>query len=271
MPQFLMFTSQYIGERIHRGVTYCPLQINLPLLCPQSLSLSYNLKFFLPPIVFHGIIYEFGLQVEDHGLSSIFFPFLVAEEDVCSEIRMLEGAIDVDSNDVHLQEQIDVMNARNLAMEFLHEMGWFLRRSQLMSRVKEVGSCPNTFPLTRFWWLMSFAVDREWSAVVKKLLDLLFQGIVDLGNISPSSVLSSSDLLHSAVRKKCKSIVEVLLRYAPTSALKGTSDGNYLFRPDMPGPLNITPLHIAASSSGAENILDSLTNDPGQVFTLSAV
>ncbi|KAH7666562.1 Ankyrin repeat-containing domain-containing protein [Dioscorea alata] len=226
--------------------------------CGGSQCLSFSCS--LPNTSGRGFI-----EVEDHGLSSIFFPFLVAEEDVCSEIRMLERAIDVYSNDVHLQEQINVMNARNLAIEFLHEMGWFLRRSQLMSRVKEVGSCPSAFPLTRFWWLMSFAVDREWSAVVKKLLDLLFQGIVDLGNISPSSLLSSSDLLHSAVRKKCKSIVEVLLRYAPTSALKGTSDGNYLFRPDMPGPLNITPLHIAASSSGAENILDSLTSDPGQL------
>ncbi|KAJ0978668.1 hypothetical protein J5N97_014142 [Dioscorea zingiberensis] len=205
------------------------------------------------------------IEIEDHGLSSIFFPFLVAEEDVCSEIRMLEKAIDVYSSDVCLQEQLDVMNARNLAIDFLHEMGWFLRRSQLISRVKDVGSRSNSFPLSRFWWLMTFAVDREWSAVVKKLLDLLFQGNVDLGNVSPSGLLSSSDLLHSAVRKKCKSIVELLLRYTPTSALKGTSDCSLLFRPDMLGPLNITPLHIAAASSGAENILDALTNDPGQL------
>ncbi|KAJ0978690.1 hypothetical protein J5N97_014164 [Dioscorea zingiberensis] len=205
------------------------------------------------------------IEIEDHGLSSIFFPFLVAEEDVCSEIRMLEKAIDVYSSDVCLQEQLDVMNARNLAIDFLHEMGWFLRRSQLISRVKDVGSRSNSFPLSRFWWLMTFAVDREWSAVVKKLLDLLFQGNVDLGNVSPSGLLSSSDLLHSAVRKKCKSIVELLLRYTPTSALKGTSDCSLLFRPDMLGPLNITPLHIAAASSGADNILDALTNDPGQL------
>lgn len=39
----------------------------------------------------------------------------------------------------------------------------------------------------------------------------------------------------------------------------------FLFRPDMLGPSGLTPLHIASSTSGAESILDALTNDPGQL------
>ncbi|RRT34445.1 hypothetical protein B296_00054277 [Ensete ventricosum] len=107
-------------------------------------------------------------------------------------------------------------------------------------------------------------MNREWSAVVKKLLDILFSGTVDAGKKSPMELALAENLLHSAVQMKSKALVEFLLRYVPNRTSKDTDPERFLFRPDMFGPSGITPLHIAASTADAENILDALTDDPGQ-------
>ncbi|XP_008810336.2 squamosa promoter-binding-like protein 6 [Phoenix dactylifera] len=202
------------------------------------------------------------IEVEDHGLSNCFLPFIVAEEDVCSEIRMLENAIDVTACKDHDQGRTDAKNARIEALDFLNEFGWLLRRNHLRSRSEQIKYCPNVFHLKRFRQLMAFAMDREWCAVVKKLLDILFNGTVDVGGRSPVELALSENLLHTAVRKNCKAMVELLLRYIPDKMSKETSYDRFLFRPDIVGPSNITPLHIAAASSGADDILDALTDDP---------
>ncbi|XP_038988522.1 squamosa promoter-binding-like protein 6 [Phoenix dactylifera] len=202
------------------------------------------------------------IEVEDHGLSNCFFPFIVAEEDVCSEIRMLENAIDVITCNNQDQERADAKNSRNLALDFLNEFGWLLRRNHLKSRTDQIKSFPNAFTLTRFRQLMAFAMDRQWCAVVKKLLDILFNGTVDVGGHTPVELALSEDLLHAAVRKNCKAMVELLLKYVLVKTSKETGHGKFLFRPDMVGPSSITPLHIAAASSGADDVLDALTDDP---------
>ncbi|KAJ6819290.1 squamosa promoter-binding-like protein 12 [Iris pallida] len=225
----------------------------------QSLSFSCS----IPNATGRGYI-----EVEDNGLSCSFFPFIVAEEDVCSEIRMLENLISVSTCDDILQEKPDATSGR-LAMNFLNEIGWLLQRSHLKTRSEEVISGQGLFSLKRFRWLMRFAMEQEWCAVVKKLLNILFEGIVDLGGLTPSELALSEELLHLAVRKNCKSMVELLLRYRPDAASEETGSRNFLFRPDMIGPSNLTPLHIAASISGAEGVLDALLDDPGQ-FGLKA-
>jgi len=214
------------------------------------------------------LILEFiilAFQVEDHGLSSGFFPYVVAEEDVCCEIRKLEDSINRGSRDDILKEKSDLTSERNRALNFLNEMGWLLRRSHLKFRSKQVNSCSDLFSLKRFRWLMMFAMDREWCAVVKKLLDILYQGIVDLGGCTPSELALSENLLHFAVKKNCKLMVKFLLTYKPDTVLDETTTDCFLFRPDMLGPSDMTPLHVAASVSGAEGVLDALINDPGQV------
>ncbi|KAJ8620425.1 hypothetical protein MRB53_028954 [Persea americana] len=210
------------------------------------------------------------IEVEDHGLSSSFFPFIVAEQDVCSEIRMLESAIDVDESNGTSQKRIDAAKSRTNALDFLHEMGWLLRRSHLRSRSDR--SLLDVFPFIRFKWLMEFSMDHDWCSVVKKLLDVLFEGTVDAGGSSSVELaLSEMGLLHKAVRRNCRPMVELLLKYAPDNA--GHHHGqrvdggfkNFLFRPDALGPASVTPLHIAASRDDTENVLDALTDDPGKV------
>jgi hypothetical protein len=78
-------------------------------------------------------------------------------------------------------------------------------------------------------------------------------------------------LLHRAVRRNSRSLVELLLRYVPEkfgskdTALVGGSHESILFRPDVTGPAGLTPLHIAAGKDGSEDVLDTLTEDPGMV------
>lgn len=204
------------------------------------------------------------IEVEDHGLSNGFFPFVVAEEDVCCEIRMLENLINLASCGDILPEKLNVAGARNQALNFLNEMGWLLQRSNLKVRSKQDNYSSDLFSLKRFRWLMTFAMDWEWCAVVKKLLDILFQGIVELGGCTPSELALSENLLHIAVEKNYKLMVKFLVTYKPTTTSTETTADCFLFRPDMLGPSDITPLHIAASLDGAEVILDALISDPGQ-------
>ncbi|WVZ61137.1 hypothetical protein U9M48_011055 [Paspalum notatum var. saurae] len=199
------------------------------------------------------------IEVEDSGFSNGFFPFIVAENDVCSEVSELESIFESSSN-----EHADVDNARDQALEFLNELGWLLHRANIMSKQDEMDTHTAAFNIWRFRNLGIFAMEREWCAVIKMLLDFIFVGLVDVGSRSPEEVVLSENLLHAAVRRKSVKMIKFLLRYKTNTNSKETAQ-TYLFRPDALGPSTITPLHIAAASSDAEDVLDVLTNDPGLV------
>ncbi|PSS06264.1 Squamosa promoter-binding-like protein [Actinidia chinensis var. chinensis] len=228
-----------------------------------------NFSCSIPAVTGRGFI-----EVEDNGLSSSFFPFIVAEKDVCSEIRTLERSIELPETD-DIQGESAQIEARNQALDFVHEMGWLLHRNHLKSRLGHLDPNSGLFPLGRFKWLMEFSMDHDWCAVVKKLLDILLDGTVGAGEhpfLKPA--LSEMGLLHRAVRRNSRSLVECLLKYVPEnvtdelrselSSLVG-GDENFLFRPDVAGPAGLTPLHVAAGRDGSEDVLDALTDDPGKV------
>ncbi|KAJ1292869.1 hypothetical protein BS78_01G023300 [Paspalum vaginatum] len=199
------------------------------------------------------------IEVEDSGFSNGFFPFIVAENDVCSEVSELESIFESSSN-----EHADVDNARDQALEFLNELGWLLHRANIMSKQDEMDTHPAAFNIWRFRNLGIFAMEREWCAVIKMLLDFIFIGLVDVGSRSPEEVVLSENLLHAAVRRKSVKMIKFLLGYKLNKNSKETAQA-YLFRPDARGPSTITPLHIAAASSDAEAVVDVLTDDPGLV------
>lgn len=211
------------------------------------------------------------IEVEDGGLSSSFFPFIVAEEDVCSEIRMLEQALELtETDDIHHRFNTE-LEARNQALEFIHEMGWLLHRNHLKSRLGDF-DLRAEFTVRRLKWLMEFSIDRDWYAVVRKLLNALLDGTVDAGELKLA--MSDMGLLHRAVRRNSRPLVEFLLRYVPERvsdelgsqfySLVG-GEGDFLFKPDFEGPAGLTPLHIAAGRDDSEDVLDALTDDPGKV------
>lgn len=192
------------------------------------------------------------MQVEEHGFSNSFFPFIVAEKEVCSEIRALEDTVDVST--------LDSSIPRDEALKFLNELGWLLKKSQALSLSNSNALGQGAFQLARFEWLIRFSINQDWCHVVRMLLDILFTGAVNLsGKKSPRDVAVSMNLLLDAVRRNCRGMVETLLRYS-------FNGEGYIFRPDAPGPLKLTPLHIAASRSSAEGVIDALTSDPNMVF-----
>lgn len=140
-------------------------------------------------------------------------------------------------------------------------------------------------PSLRLKQLLVYSVERNWCAVVTKLLDIAFGNEdFDAAFIEFSAALQEEvSLLHRAVRKKCRPMVELLLSYVP-SFLSGINDTNSrsfkqklefkvkwgsIFKPDMRGPAGLTPLHIAATIKDAEHIVDALTSDPCQVSKIS--
>ncbi|KAI6692857.1 hypothetical protein NL676_020567 [Syzygium grande] len=213
------------------------------------------------------------IEVEDHGLSCSFFPFVVAEEEVCSEIRMLESEIEALETPLYIKQEPEMAEARSKALDFINEIGWLLHRSHVKRRLGDLDHNVGLFPFRRFKWLMEFAMEHNWCAVVKKLLGICFNGVVDAGE-HPSIDLAmlEMNLLHRAVRRNCRAMVEFLLRYIPreVSDKAGLQQAqqisenrrNFLFKANAVGPAGLTPLHIAASSKGFELVLDALTNDP---------
>lgn len=210
------------------------------------------------------------IEIEDDSLSSSFFPFIVAESDVCSEICTLESALEVVGTADDIQEA-EKMEQRNLALDFINEIGWLLHRRRLKFRLAHMDPTSDLFSFKRFRSLMEFSIDHDWCAVVKKLLGILFSGTVDSGEYpSIELALGEIGLLHRAVRRNCRPMVEFLLNCYPETFLDNSGSeekeslkgGFILFRPDAVGPGHLTPLHVAASRDGSENVLDALTDDP---------
>ncbi|KAG5038810.1 hypothetical protein AAZX31_07G216400 [Glycine max] len=232
----------------------------------QHLSFSCQ----IPSVTGRGFI-----EVEDHGLSSCSFPFIVAEQEVCSEICKLENVIEEAETTDDIQIKNQHMEEKTQALDFLQEMGWLLHRSHVKFKLGSMAPFHDLFQFNRFAWLVDFSMDHGWCAVMKKLLDIIFEGGVDAGeHASIELALLNMGLLHRAVKRNCRPMVELLLRFVPVK----TSDGadsemkqvaeapdRFLFRPDTVGPAGLTPLHVAASMSGSENVLDALTNDPRMV------
>ncbi|KAH9766516.1 Squamosa promoter-binding-like protein 1 [Citrus sinensis] len=216
------------------------------------------------------------IEVEDHGLSSSFVPFIVAEQEVCSEICMLESAIEAAEISDDFQKIAEKTEVKNQALDFLHEMGWLLHRSHMKFRLGHLHPNFYFFPFKRFKWLLEFSMEHDWCAVVKKLLGILFDGTVDTGDHTSSELaILEMGLLHKAVRRNCRPMVELLLNYAPDNVLDkpgsrqkqlvDRAHSGFIFKPNVIGPAGLTPLHVAACRDDAENVLDALTDDPGSV------
>ncbi|KAL9263384.1 Squamosa promoter-binding-like protein [Drosera capensis] len=233
-----------------------------------------RLSCAIPDVIGRGFI-----EVEDCSFGGSSFPFIVTEPDVCAEIRTLEGAVVATDSANETAETYEKIDARNQALNFLHEMGWLLHRSGMKSRSTDANISQDLFPFERVKFLLDFSVNRDWCAVVKMLLDIVFDRIVDPVKHPSVESLLEMGLLHQAVRRNSKCMVESLLRYIPHSGSfrldsaqaeasqekQGILTGSFLFRPDNVGPGGLTPLHIAASSDGCENVLEALVDDPGTV------
>lgn len=209
-------------------------------------------------------------QVERDFMGNIL-PVIVADKDICSELRTLEEELDStlswqSGQSGNSSPDESRVNTEAEAMNFLHELGWiFQSTSQGFYRSAGLDGDASHISLSRFEGLLKYAVLRDWCAVVKKLLDLLFFiGIKETAEVL--HVLSEVNLLHQAVKRKCRPMIELLLQFVPD---KDESRSHKIFTPVVEGPAGFTPLHIAASMFGAEDIIDALTEDPTEVMRWS--
>lgn len=191
---------------------------------------------------------------------------------------MLEGEIDEAETANDNQREPEKMEAKNQALNFIHEMGWLLHRSHSKFRLGDMDPNLDLFPFRRFRWLMEFSMDRDWCAVVKKLLGVLFEGTVDAGEHTSIEVaVLDMGLLHKAVKRNCRPMVELLLKFVPNKVVDKTGPKereqldrgyeSFLFKPNIVGPMGLTPLHVAVRRDGCEDVLDALINDPGKVLS----
>ncbi|KAK8956996.1 Squamosa promoter-binding-like protein 15 [Platanthera zijinensis] len=185
----------------------------------------------------------------DNGFSGNIFPVLIADATICMELRSLELEIDI----VGIQSRENVLH-------FLNELGWLFQR-------KNHPELPFVdFATSRFKCLFAFSVQRDFSALVKMLLDILVERCYENDSVLKESLDLVLDLqiLSQAVKKKCRKMVELLLSYnIKSSVTKGLK--MYIFPPNSTGPSGLTPLHVAASMQDAEDLVDALTNDPQEI------
>lgn len=194
------------------------------------------------------------LQVEN-GLKGNSFPLIIADGTICRELRLLEPDVEVD-----LRADGEARpRSREDCLHFLNELGWLFQRRQ---------SCPprlGDFSSSRFKFLLVFSVDRDFAATVGKLLDILAEKCCGDGGAVQQSLemLSEIQLLHRAVKRKCRKVVDLLLHY---SVADGTDGRRFFpFPPDLKGPGGFSPLHLAASMQDSADIVDALTDDPQEV------
>lgn len=200
------------------------------------------------------------IEVEN-GFKGNSFPVIIANASICKELRPLESEFDEDEkmcdaiSEEH-EHNFGRPKSRDEALHFLNELGWLFQRERF-SNVNEVPD----YSLDRFKFVLMFSVERNCCMLVKTLLDMLVDKHFEGEGLSTGSVemLKAIQLLNRAVKRKCTSMVDLLINYSITS--KNDTSKKYVFPPNLEGPGGITPLHLAASTTDSEGVIDSLTND----------
>ncbi|KAH0876049.1 hypothetical protein HID58_073411 [Brassica napus] len=171
------------------------------------------------------------LEVEN-GFRSDSFPLIIANTTICKELNRLE-------DEFHPSSREEVLC-------FLNELGWLFQKKCRSE---------SDFSLSRFKFLLVSSVERDYSSLVRALLDMIVErdGVMSKESLD---MLAESQLLSRAVKRKNTKMAETLIHY---------SAKRFIFLPSVKGPGGITPLHLAASTSGSEDMIDVLTNDPQEI------
>ncbi|KAJ7967023.1 Squamosa promoter binding-like protein [Quillaja saponaria] len=211
-----------------------------------------------------GVLGRCFIEVEN-GLKGNCFPLIVADATICKELRLLESEFDMKAKvcDVISEDHacdFSRPKSREEVLHFLNELGWLFqrRRSSYMLEVPD-------HTLNRFKFSLIFSVKRNCCALVRILLDMLVEKNLDGGWLSKESMemLNESQLLNRAVKRRFIGMVDLLIHYSISS--RNDTSRKYVFPPNVEGPGGITPLHLAACTSGSDVVVDILTNDPQEI------
>ncbi|XP_074273434.1 squamosa promoter-binding-like protein 14 isoform X2 [Silene latifolia] len=203
------------------------------------------------------------IEVEN-GVRGNSFPIIIADAKICQELRLLEQEFDKEAkpDSVIIGEPFTNISSPGSHEEilcFLNELGWLFQRQSS----SDVGT--HDFSPRRYQYLLTFSIERDYCALVKTLLDIFTEKDYRTDGLSSECLdaLEKTNLLHRAVKKRSKRMVDMLIHYSPPHG-NGASN-RYIFPPNLSGPGGITPLHLAACSSGSYDIVDVLTDDPMEI------
>ncbi|XP_023521107.1 squamosa promoter-binding-like protein 14 [Cucurbita pepo subsp. pepo] len=203
------------------------------------------------------------IEVEN-GFRGNSFPVIIADAAICKELRHLESEIDgFRVPEISSESHSYVTSQPRLKDEillFLNELGWLFQRERSSS-----GLDNPDFLIRRFKFVLTFSAERDFCALVKTLLDILVKKCLITHGLSTKSLemISEIQLLNRSVKRRCRRMVDLLVHYHVSGF--GDAEKKYLFPPNSIGPGGITPLHLAASMTDADDMVDALTNDPLEI------
>ncbi|KAK7849929.1 squamosa promoter-binding-like protein 14 [Quercus suber] len=211
-----------------------------------------------------GVVGRCFIEVEN-GFKGNCFPVIIADSIICKELRLLESEFDLGTRDCDLILEDNTNDfgrprSREAILHFLNELGWLFQRKGNSSML----GGPD-YSLSRLKFLLTFSVERDCCALVKTLLDMLVERNLDGDELSKESLetLSEIQLLNRAVKRRCRKMVDVLIHYFIISS--NDASKKYIFPPNYTGPGGVTPLHLAACTSGSDEMIDALTSDPLEI------
>ncbi|KAL3514911.1 hypothetical protein ACH5RR_027628 [Cinchona calisaya] len=201
----------------------------------------------------------------DNGLRITSFPVIIADKPICQELRLLEYDI---SKGAKLEDGMSAYDlhgpgrpgSREEVLHFLNELGWLFQRKCNSSLHESPG-----YKISRFKFLFIFSVERSFCSLVKRLLDILLEINLDKEGLKKESLemLSEIHLLNRAVKRRCRSMIDLLINYSIDDA--SDTSKHYIFTPNLVGPGGVTPLHLAACTSRSDDLVDALTSDPQEI------
>ncbi|CAN6845521.1 unnamed protein product [Brassica oleracea] len=185
----------------------------------------------------------------ENGFRSDSFPLIIASATICRELNRLEDEFHPNELTEHSSDR---PRSREEVVCFLNELGWLFQKK-----------CASEFSLPRFKFLLVCSVERDYSFLVRTLLDMMVErnlGKDGLMNKESLDMLAEIQLLNRAVKRRNTKMAETLIQYSVNPTAK-----KFIFLPNITGPGDITPLHLAASTSGSDDMIDVLTKDPQEI------
>ncbi|XP_010477355.1 PREDICTED: squamosa promoter-binding-like protein 14 isoform X1 [Camelina sativa] len=231
--------------------------------CRQAVFDELNVNSFKVQNAQPGFLGRCFIEVEN-GFRGDSFPLIIANASICKELNRLEEEFHPKSQDTS-EEQAQSTDRRPTSREevlcFLNELGWLFQKNQT-SELRE----QSDFSLARFKFLLVCSVERDYCALIRTLLDMLVERnlVNDELNTEALDMLAEIQLLNRAVKRKSTKMVELLIHYSVNPSALDSSN-NFVFLPNITGPGGMTPLHLAACTSGSDDMVDLLTNDPQEI------
>ncbi|ESQ34695.1 hypothetical protein EUTSA_v10006656mg [Eutrema salsugineum] len=231
--------------------------------CKQGTFDELNVNSFSVKNAQRGSIGRCFIEVEN-GFRGDSFPLIIANASICKELNRLEEEFHPKTQDM-TGEQAQTSDRRPTSREeilcFLNELGWLFQKNQTSEPREQ-----SDFSLSRFKFLLVCSVERDYCALTRALLDMLVERnlVNDELNREALDMLAEIQLLNRAIKRKNTKMVELLIHYSVDPAPLGSSK-KFVFLPNITGPGGITPLHLAACTSGSDDIVDLLTNDPQEI------